>query len=324
MKDKYALEVEKRIFNWYYGKNVTPVTIFNAIKNGLNNDMQMLVPIESSAEILLMLGDWNKVEVGDVFTNDEPINIRLNRLETTDGKYFIPLFTSEEKLNQSKLTSVINQSLKSLFEAVEKWSNCLGFIINPWDRKLILTKDTIKIIQNYKLKSHITFVEGSVVDMHVGAIVNAANSSLLGGGGVDGAIHRAAGPELLKACRKLRGCQTGQAKITLAYNIEYADYIIHTVGPIYSAKPSDAEYLSSCYQNSLDLALMKGCTSIAFPGISTGVYGYPLNEAAKVSLLACTQWLDAHPDVAMDVYFCCFKAAEMEAYKNCVALENSY
>lgn len=164
-------------------------------------------------------------------------------------------------------------------------------------------------------KSQINIVKGSVVDMRVDAIVNAANSSLLGGGGVDGAIHRAAGPELLKECRQLHGCRCGEAKITRAYNIKNAKHIIHTVGPIYSGSTQDAELLSSCYRNSLDLALANGCGSIAFPGISTGVYGYPIDEAAKVSFDTVVSWLAAHPDVAMDVYFCCFRDREADAYK---------
>lgn len=164
--------------------------------------------------------------------------------------------------------------------------------------------------------SKINIVTGSVVDMHVDAIVNAANSSLLGGGGVDGAIHRAAGPGLLEECRKLHGCKCGEAKITGAYNIKNAKHIIHTVGPIYSGSKQDAEMLSACYKNSMDLALAGGCTSIAFPGISTGVYGYPIDEAAKVSLDTVMRWFDEHPDVTMDVYFCCFRDRESEAYMN--------
>lgn len=162
--------------------------------------------------------------------------------------------------------------------------------------------------------SKINIVQGSVVDMHVDAIVNAANSSLLGGGGVDGAIHRAAGPGLLEECRKLNGCRCGEAKITGAYNITNAKHIIHTVGPIYSGSKQDAELLASCYRNSLDLALESGCSSIAFPGISTGVYGYPIAEAAQVSLDAVLGWFDEHSDVTMEVYFCCFRDTELDAY----------
>ena len=166
-----------------------------------------------------------------------------------------------------------------------------------------------------QLVPHITLVRGSVVDMHVDAIVNAANESLLGGGGVDGAIHRAAGPELLKECRTLHGCPTGMAKITGAYNIRNAEYIIHTVGPVYSGTKQDAFLLASCYRNSLDLALEYQCESVAFPGISTGIYGYPIKEAAKVSLNEVDRWLNEHADAAMEVYFCCFRDEEFDAYE---------
>ena len=162
--------------------------------------------------------------------------------------------------------------------------------------------------------STITLVKASVVDMPVDAIVNAANSTLLGGGGVDGAIHRAAGPQLLKECRSLHGCKTGEAKITGAYNIKNARYIIHTVGPIYSAIKEDEDHLRSCYINSLDLALKHHCTSIAFPGISTGVYGYPIQEASAISYQAICDWIDKYPDIEMAIYLCGFRDQEVEAY----------
>lgn len=182
-----------------------------------------------------------------------------------------------------------------------------------------MSQDSIALnVTSQNKKSQINIVQGSVVDMHVDAIVNAANSSLLGGGGVDGAIHRAAGPKLLEECRTLHGCNCGEAKITGAYNIKNANHIIHTVGPIYSGKSQDAELLSACYKNSLDLALESGCSSIAFPGISTGVYGYPIEEAAEVSLRTVESWLDANPDVTMDVYFCCFRESELDAYRKLV------
>ncbi len=318
MEDIFAKRVEKAIFNWCYGgKTANPEPIFSALHDGFANDMQVLVPIETPEAMVREMGDLTKVKAGDTFTNEEPIAIKFRHLAVNDSEdeYFIPVFTSSEELAKGESSSSINQSLKSLIDALGRWNNCRGYVVNPWGQQLVLSRQTLDVILRYNPRSHIELVKGSVVDMHVDAIVNAANESLLGGGGVDGAIHKAAGPELLEECRKLNGCNTGQAKITKAYNITYADYIIHTVGPVYSRQQSDAKELANCYLNSMELAYRNGCKSIAFPGISTGVYGYPIDEAAQVSLLAVVRWLDAHKDCVMNVYFCCYKDSELEAYQ---------
>ena len=146
----------------------------------------------------------------------------------------------------------------------------------------------------------LTATQADITRFHCEVIVNAANPSLLGGGGVDGAIHRAAGPLLLEACRLLGGAQTGEAKMTDAFGIASAEKIIHTVGPVYTAHPpaEAARLLAACYRNSLDLAADH--RSVAFPAISAGVYGYPIAEAAGVAVATIRDWITSHPESALE------------------------
>ncbi|SEQ51893.1 O-acetyl-ADP-ribose deacetylase (regulator of RNase III), contains Macro domain [Lachnospiraceae bacterium NE2001] len=162
----------------------------------------------------------------------------------------------------------------------------------------------------------IVLLKGDITkDCGVEAIVNAANTSLLGGGGVDGAIHRAAGRGLLEECRTLNGCKTGQAKITGAYNLPCA-YVIHTPGPIWhGGKSNEAELLASCYSSCLDIALEKGIRSIAFPSISTGVYRYPLNEAARIAVGVAKKYLEENPDKFDVIKWVLFDDTTYNAYK---------
>ncbi len=163
-----------------------------------------------------------------------------------------------------------------------------------------------------KILDRIEIAQGDITRCQVDAIVNAANTSLLGGGGVDGAIHRAAGPELLAECRALGGCPTGEARITGGYNLP-ARYVIHTVGPVYSGKPKDKTLLSACYRNSLQLALDNGIASLAFPAISCGVYGYPIEEACKIAVDIAIEFLSAHP-VIEKVIFMLFSEKDYRIY----------
>ena len=171
-----------------------------------------------------------------------------------------------------------------------------------------------------KVKNQIQVVQGDITKLDCDGIVNAANRSLLGGGGVDGAIHRAAGPELLAECRTLHGCRTGEAKITKGYRLK-AKYVIHTVGPIYSGTAEDAAQLADCYRNSLNLAKEHDVHGIAFPAISTGVYGYPLEDATEIAVKTVAQWLEAHADYAMQVMFCCFDARTERVYQTKMKME---
>lgn len=163
-------------------------------------------------------------------------------------------------------------------------------------------------------KDRICVEQGDITKLDCDCIVNAANRSLLGGGGVDGAIHRAAGPKLLIECMTLHGCNTGEAKITKGYRLK-ASYIIHTVGPVYSGKDKDAVQLASCYRSSLELAKEHEIHRIAFPAISTGVYGYPLEAATEIAVETVKRWLENHADYEMQVIFCCFDEHTAQVYR---------
>ena len=161
-------------------------------------------------------------------------------------------------------------------------------------------------------------VLGDITKQSVDAIVNAANCSLLGGGGVDGAIHRAAGPELLAECRTLHGCETGQAKITKGYRLP-AKHVIHTPGPVWhGGNKGEAELLTSCYRSCLELASENGCRTVDFPSISTGVYHFPLDKAAAIASKTIKEYLDAHPEIER-VRMVCFDERTKAAYDSAIA-----
>ena len=286
------IALERAIANYRFRGNASNPwgPLFNALCAAMRDGLEIYVGIEDSKERIAGGGD---------------------------AKYYVPLFTDQKEMQKGGSMSVINVSLEKLFSKVED-GNFLGYYLNPYSSQIQIDKDIIKKLLVYQPRPQICVLTRSVVDMQVGAIVNAANTSLLGGGGVDGAIHAAAGPELFDACKKLGGCEPGNAKITKAYGIQHADFIIHTVGPVFRGNEHDEELLASCYTVSLDLAMDNGCTSIAFPCISTGAYGYPLDKAAEVALASVWAWLDSHPDVVMDIYFCCFRKEERAVYDSLV------
>ena len=182
-------------------------------------------------------------------------------------------------------------------------------------------KSQKSLVFDRTMKSKTEVVKADITTLEVDAIVNAANSSLLGGGGVDGAIHRAAGPELLAECRTLRGCPTGKARITRGYRLP-AKHVIHTVGPVWNGGGhSEAELLASCYQSSLELAAEHGVKTIAFPAISCGVYGYPVEQACEIAVSETARFLGRELSIEK-VIFVCFGDDVYRAYSR--ALDKVY
>lgn len=309
-----------------FKKNMNDVNFDDAVQSVLDRAMEMgcfLLPVDLPEDLQKKLdadpdaGDTVEISPG------EDIGFELRILEDDEGKDWIPVFTGMDELMKGEESSRISDTIGSVIGYVMDNEDMQGLIIDPWtDSGFAMPRDLLQILddkmEEFAEETKMMLLEGDITTLEVDAIVNAANNTLLGGSGVDGAIHAAAGPKLLEECRDLHGCRTGEAKMTWGYDLP-AEFVIHTVGPIYSGQPADAQLLEDCYVNSLELAFEHEMRSIAFPCISTGVYGYPKEEAARIAVNTVNDWLKAEPDCGMTVIFCTHNEEDSNIYRKVMA-----
>lgn len=284
--------------------NINLGRLLRAVANLLSEGADILIPISKNAQAQGQL--------------------ELVTHTSSDDLVYVAAYSSNEAAAgmQSEEFALITRPLINYFEAVLVMDGIAGIVFNPdspapFTIQKKMLKELLQQVNEHPYKNSINLVRCDITTLTCDAIVNAANSTLLGGGGVDGAIHRAAGPQLLEECKTLGGCATGEAKITYGYDLP-ATYVIHTVGPIYNGKVGQRLDLANCYKNSLELAKKYHLHSIAFSAISTGVYGYPLDEAARIALLTCTQWLNANSSYGMEISLVCFNKAVLESYSKLI------
>ena len=280
---------------------------------------EFVLPVQMPQSMFDMLGDLDHITIGDTVTSDEEIRMKPQTVTDNDGGIWYAAFTDYNETKKGEGSSSVNILLKEIVKMALENEDKKGLVLNPWENPVFLEKEMLKMVLDAsRPDNHIYFDIGDITKLDVECIVNAAKRSLLGGSGVDGAIHRAAGPKLLEECKTLGGCHTGEAKITGGYNLK-ARFIIHTVGPVYKKNdPECGKLLADCYCNSLELAKQYDIHTIAFPAISAGVYGYPAEEAAAVALRTVSRWLSENEDYGMAVIISCFSERMYETYQKVI------
>lgn len=306
--------VKNAIENWYLcgGDGADVLPIINALT--LTPAPELILPVEMSASLF---GDTpvEELKPGDTCTVKEDTKATVQRIALPDGSYLTPVFTSLDELMKGQGTDSITMAFPELLDLVLTWDSCAGIVINPWGNGYLMPRDMLPAVKEHKPSSRIVIAKGDITKFYGDVIVNAARHSLLGGGGVDGAIHRAAGPELLEECKTLHGCPTGGVAVTGGYNLN-CEYIFHTVGPKYKKDRNPEGLLSDCYLNVLTDAMDEDVHSVVFPCISTGSYGFPKEKAAQIALHSVCDFLKGleHDGIVMTVYFCCHSDEDYAAY----------
>ncbi|MGN0465027.1 MAG: O-acetyl-ADP-ribose deacetylase [Lachnospiraceae bacterium] len=293
------------------------IYVLEMIRFCMHKGGEFIIPVDIPASEIDKL-DGVDVRVGEPIKSKENVKLQLKALKGKNGNMWFSAFTSNEELRKGAMTFVISCKIAEFFNLVLNTKECVGVAINAFGQPFMMKKDLIQMVFDAnKQKNQIFLEKGDITKSKCNCIVNAANNSLLGGGGVDGAIHAAAGPQLLEACRALKGCKTGEAKITRGYRLN-AQYIIHTVGPIYSENREKEceQLLRSCYWKSLELARENNIHSIAFPAISTGAYRYPLKKAVPIAVGTLSRWLSEHEDYGMAIVITCFNEETYRAYQS--------
>ncbi len=284
-----------------------------------NQNEANLIKLLHAVSLILQEGSNVIIPIAEQQENQ----LLLQTQTTENGLEYVTAFSSLETYVQGDSCPTISRPLINYFEAILLMRDIAGIIFNPaspypFNIQNKMITELLDDAKKNKQQNAISVWYGDITTLDCDAVVNAANKSLLGGGGVDGAIHKAAGSALLEECRDLGGCNTGEAKITFGYNLP-ASYVIHTVGPIYNNDIKQRSDLANCYKNCLDIAKKHHLHSIAFPAISTGVYKYPVDEAARIALLTCSEWLNSNHDYGMNIILTCYNNIVYKTYKGLIA-----
>ena len=312
---KNNTKLRKLIKDFLDSDEDVPQGVFDYLKE-MKGKSRVLAPVDIS--------DENMSKFKNAGDDDIQFEVDMKLIEDEEGNTWIPLFTSEETAaaddDPDDDSDLLPFFIGDVFEQIKDSDDINGAVIDPWTNGFPIPSEIVDDLfdedDDDEDAAGINLVKSGIEELDTDCIVNSANNTLVpGAGGVDKDIHDAAGEGLAAECRSLHGCGTGEAKITDAYDLD-AQYVIHTVGPIYSGKPKDADDLANCYESCLYTAREHGLHSIAFPCISTGYFGYPKEEACDIAVQTILGWLGDNDDYDMSITFCCKDDENYDIYQN--------